>query len=182
MAEALAEDETVEGIDYNRTTYERGLSELIGKDLADKSISEINLYGKYKKMPAALVHTLVFSDLKMYWNDTTGSYLSRGPIGLSNVNKRQVHKSLKGYIEILKKRTGDVFTIYLEATEDKWYFFTYQRGLMQAISSNEDFNTIVKEVKATKRKLATKGGAPYQFIISSVRKKKTFLNKFNSTE
>ena len=174
MAEALAEDETVEGIDYNRTTYERGLSELIGKDLADKSISEINLYGKYKKMPAALVHTLVFSDLKMYWNDTTGSYLSRGPIGLSNVNKRQVHKSLKGYIEILKKRTGDVFTIYLEATEDKWYFFTYQRGLMQAISSNEDFNTIVK--------LATKGGAPYQFIISSVRKKKTFLNKFNSTE
>ena len=182
MAEAFAQDETVGGIDYNRTTYERGLSELLGKDQADKSISEINLYAKYKKMPSALIHTLVFSDLKMYWNDTTGSYVSRGPIGLSNINKKQVHKSLKGYVELLKKRTGDIFTIYLEATEDKWYFFTYQRGLMQAISSDEDFNTIVKEVKAAKRKQATKGGPSYQFIISSVRKKKTFLNKFNSTE
>jgi len=181
MAEDFIKETTVDAIDYNRTVYERGLGEIVGKETADKLISEINLYGSYKKMPNELLHTLVFTDLKLKWNDSTSSYISDGLIGLGNINKKQINKSVEGYIELVKKRSGDILTIYLQATEDKWYFFSYQRGLMQAISSNEDFNTIVKEVKAAKRKMkAEKGKAPYQYIISSVRKKKSFVQKFNN--
>ena len=180
MSEELKSEITVQPVDYSRTTYERGLSELVGKEQADKLISEINLYGNYKKMPQQLIHTLMLTDLKMKWNDSTDSYISQGPIGLGSVNKFQVNKSLEGRIEIIKKRSGDVLNIYVEASDKKWFFFNYQRGLMQAISSNDEFNTIVREVKPTKRKLkAEKGQSPYQYILSSERKKKSFLQKFN---
>ena len=116
----------------------------------------------------------------MHWNDSTKSFVSIGDIGLGNVNKNQINKSLKGYVEIVKKRSGDVLSIYLEAAKDKWYFFNYQRGLMQAVSSNQDFNTAIQAVKAPKRKSkAEKGKEPYQYIISSERKKKAFVAKFN---
>jgi hypothetical protein len=180
MAEELKSEITVQPVDYSRGTFERGLGELVGKEQADKLISEINLYGNYKKMPQELIHTLMLTDLKMKWNDSTDSYISRGIIGLGSVNKYQVNKSLEGYVEIIKKRSGDVLNIYMEASDKKWFFFNYQRGLMQAISSNDEFNTIIKEVKPAKRKLkAEKGKAPYQYIISSERKKKSFLQKFN---
>ena len=122
----------------------------------------------------------MLSDLKMKWNDSTDSYISQGPIGLGSINKNQVNKSLEGHVELIKKRSGDVLNIYLEASDNKWYFFNYQRGLMQAIASNDQFNTIIKETKPTKRKLkAEKGKSAYQYILSSERKKKSFLQKFN---
>jgi len=183
MAENISE-EPIELLDYDRPTYERGLTELVGKETADKLISEINIYGSYKKVPAELVHTLVLTDLKLKWNPSTGSYVSEGPIGIGNINKKQIHKPVKGIVELLKKRSGDVLSIYLEATEDNWYFFTYQRGLMQAISSSDEFNTIIKELKPDKRKVKAqyKGGMSYQFIISTGRKKKSLLRKFHFGE
>ena len=47
---------------------------------------------------------------------------------------------------------------------------------MQAVSSNQDFNAAIQAVKAPKRKSkAEKGKEPYQYIISSERKKKAFV-------
>ena len=152
--------------------------------MADKLISEISIYGTYKKVPAELVHTLVLTDLKLKWNPSTGSYVSVGPIGIGNINKKQIHKPVRGIVELLKKRNGDVLSIYLEASEHNWFFFTYQRGLMQAISSGDDFNTIIKELKPDKRKVKAqyKGGMSYQYIISTGRKKKFLLRKYRFGE
>ena len=183
MAENISE-EPIEFLDYDRPTYERGLSELTGKEMADKLISEISIYGSYKKVPAELIHTLVLTDLKLKWNPNTGSYVSEGPIGIGNINKKQIHKPVRGIVELLKKRNGDVLSIYLEASEHNWYFFTYQRGLMQAISSGDDFNTIIKELKPDKRKVKAqyKGGMSFQYIISTGRKKKFLLKKYHFGE
>ncbi|MBL4657236.1 MAG: hypothetical protein JKX73_04490, partial [Flavobacteriales bacterium] len=183
MANTLRDNINLEPLNFDRPVYERGLMEIVGKSAADKLISEVNLLGSFKKFPNELEQSIVFTDLKMYWNKRTKSYLSQGPIGIGNIGKRQVNKNVEGYIEIQKKRGGDVLSIYLEPNQDSWYFFTYARGLMQAVSSDEDFNTPIKEEKPAKRKLkvAEKGGMPYQYIISSDRKKKVFLSRVSGT-
>jgi len=183
LAVSLIDDINLEPLNFDRPVYERGLMEIVGKETADKLVSEVNLLGSYKKFPEELEQSIVFTELKMYWNDSTGSYLSSGPIGIGNIGKRQINKKVMGYVEIRKKRGGDVLTIYLEPNEDSWYFFTYSRGLMQAVSTNEDFNNPIKEEKPSKRKLkvAEKGGMPYQYIISSDRKKKVFLNRIRGS-
>jgi len=179
LAVSLQDDINLEPLNFDRPVYERGLMELVGKDVADKLVSEVNLLGSFKKFPNELEKSIVFTDLKMSWSKEHNSYISNGSIGIGNIGKRQINKNVEGYVEIRKKRGGDVLTIYLEPNEDSWYFFTYSRGLMQAVSTNDDFNNPIKEEKPAKRKLKVeeKGGMPYQYLISSERKKKVFLSR-----
>jgi hypothetical protein len=152
---------------------------MLGKEQADKLISQLNLYGSFKRFPSELEHTIVFSDLKLIWNTSTKSYTSDGKIGLSNIYKTQINKMVNGRIEFQKKRSGDILNIYLEIDANNWYYFNYQGGLMQAISSDTKFNEIIKALKPDKRKLESeKGQKAYSFILSNERKKKDFLKKF----
>jgi hypothetical protein len=119
----------------------------------------------------------------MKWNTPTKSYVSEGMIGVGSIYKNQLNKFVKGKIEVIKKRSGDVLNIYLEVDNSTWYFFNYQTGLMQAISSDEKFNTTIKELKPDKRKAKEEKGVPnYQFILSTARKKADFLKKFEAPE
>ena len=89
---------------------------------------------------------------------------------------------LKGVIEIERKRTGDVLSIYLEFDKGRhWYFFNYRNNLMQSITSNIDYNNIIRELKEDKRTVKkNKEGAEYQYIISNLRKKTDFLRRMQN--
>lgn len=183
IAEAIEAEPGLTAVNLTRPTYERGLRELLGKEEADKLISQLSLYGSFKKFPSELEHTFTFNDLKMKWNTATKSYVSEGLIGIGSINKTQLNKYVQGRIELVKKRSGDVLNMYLALNDNTWYFFNYQTGLMQAISSDEAFNTAIKELKPDKRQQKTeKGEANYQFILSTGRKKADFLKKFDAAE
>lgn len=181
MEAEIASHPTLEPVVYSRATYEKGLGEIIGKEEADKLVSQLNLYGAFKKVPDELIHNLFFTDLKLKWEKTHSAYHSTPAIGIGGINKTQVNKFAHGYMEIVKKRTGDILNIYLEPDQNSWYFFSYQRGLMQVISSNEEFNKMVQAVKSDKRQLkAAKDLAAYQFILSTVKKKRDFADRMDS--
>lgn len=168
----------LKGMDISNINYTKPLRELVGQQEADKLLTELSLYGQYKKFPEVLNHTLVLSDLNLSWNPEVRSYISNGPIGVSNIGRTSVNRYVNGYVEVIKRRTGDMFNIYLEATPDKWYFFSYSGGTMQALSSFKDFNDKLVGLKEDQRVL--KGGdgeKSYQFIVSTSDKKTTFLRK-----
>jgi hypothetical protein len=171
-------------VPFNRPVYERALAEKVGKKEADRLVAQVNLYGAYKKIPDELEHTLFFSDLKMKWNPATKSFISVGPLGLGIMGKTQLNKYFKGKLEVVKKRSGDFMNLYIEDDAGNWYFFSYQTGTMQVISSDEKFNTAIKELKPEKRKLEKKekGDAPYQFTLGTANKKSAFLRKFEASE
>lgn len=168
-------------VNLSRLTFEKGLREILGKTEADKLISQISLYGSFKKFPSELEHTFWFNDIKMKWNTPTRSYVSEGLIGVGSIYKNQLNKYVKGKVELVKKRSGDILNIYIAIDDATWYYFNYQAGLMQAISSDEKFNTTIKELKPDKRK-AKEEKPPYQFILSTARKKADFLKKFEAPE
>ena len=114
----------------------------------------------------------------MSWNKELRSYISKGPIGISNVGKQSVNKQLKGYVEIAKRRNGDLINMYFEPEENQWYFFSYSNGTMQVISSNKSFNDKLAGLKEAQRVLKGEKGQPsYQFILGTPEKKSTFLRK-----
>ena len=183
MAEDILGNKDLLPVEAARPVYEKGLREMLGKEAADKLISQLNLYGSFKKLPDELRKTLVLSDVKMRWNKDTRSYTSIGKIGIANINKTQINKYVNGQIEIVKKRTGDIITIYLELDYNNWYYFNYTREDMLAVSSNEVFNTIIKELKSDKRKNAGVGGLPdYNYNICPPSKKTQFLRKNQAPE
>jgi hypothetical protein len=186
MSEKFEASTSMQAVPFGRPIYERALMEYIGKKEADKLISQVNLYGAFKKVPDELERTLFLSDLKMKWNPKTKSFSSFGPIGIGIIQKTQLNKYAKGIVEVVQKRSGDYLNIYLEDDNANWYFFSYSTGTMQAISSDEKFNSAIKELKPEKRKLEKdkneKNSAPYQFTIGTLSKKATFLRKFSTEE
>jgi len=166
------------GIDVSGKNYTRSLREFIGKDDAEKVLSEISMYGQFRKFPEALDHTLVLTGLQMSWNKDMRSYISKGTIGISNVGKQTVNKQLNGFVEIGKRRSGDIINMYFAPDENQWYFFTYSNGTMQVISSNKAFNDKLAGLKEGDRLIKGEKGLPsYQFILGTTDKKNTFLRK-----
>jgi len=179
MAEIINTNINLDPVKLDRETYEKGLRELLGSEKADKLISDLGLYGSFKKFPADLNKSLFLNEVKFKFDPISNSYVSFGKIGVGNIQKEQINKYLEGKVEFIKKRTGDVMNIYLETDPKHWFFFSYTRGIMWTISSSEVFNTLITETKSDKVKSeASRKKDPYKFQITTDRKKISFLRKF----
>lgn len=167
----------------NRPVYTSALTALLGKEKSKKLIGDINLYGKPKKLPEEIQHSFVLTDVKLYWDKERQTIRSKGDIGIGFTDKWVINRMVRGFIEIQKKRSGDAFNFYFETDPSTWYYFNYQRGVMQVISSESKFNDIIVNMKEEKRIADEKDGkAPYQYMLSTERKKNEFLKRFNETE
>ena len=177
LADALNAS-TAKGIDVADVSYIRSLREFVGKNEADKILSELSLYGQYRRFPEVLDHTLVLTGLQMNWNKDLRSFVSSGPIGIGNIGKQPVNKQVKGYLEIGKRRSGDIINLYIEPDDKQWYYFTYANGTMQVVSSNQAFNEKLAGLKEAQRVIKAEKGQPsYQFLLGTADKKATFLRK-----
>jgi len=167
------------GVDLSKQVFQKALTDILGEREAEKMISDINLYNRLRRYPSELEHTLLFSEVKFKWDNVTRSYVSVGPIGLGSIGKVQINKYVDGYIEISKKKTGDVLNIYLEFDKGKhWYYFNYRNNLMQAISANTGFNDFIRDLKEDKRTVkGERGQEDYRFIPSNLIKKTDFLRR-----
>jgi hypothetical protein len=129
------------------------------------------------------VKTLLLADVNLVWDPRLKSYISEGPIGIAGIQRDMINRKVSGYLEIGKRRTGDILNLYIEISNTEWYFFTYGNGIMQAISSNNDFNNIIAGIKEDKRTLkGSQEEEGYQFIISTPDRRIAFLRKMQSRE
>ncbi len=165
-------------VDISKTKYEKALVEILGIEKSDKAIAELNLSGQIKRLPDELESTLFFADVKWIWNPEDETFQSMGPIGISNIQKKQLFRYVKGKIEIEKKRSADVLRIYLELDPGTWYYFEYRLGIMNVITSDKDFNSILTELKDDKRRFE-EGNKKYSFqLINNKKKRDDFVARF----
>ena len=176
----LIEDEGLNLVNFERKTYEKALREFNGKQAGDKLIGQVSLDGMFKRVPDVFNHPMVLSDVKMIWDDKTHTYKSVGQIGVGNVYKKQINRMVNGKVEFEKRKGGkDRMHLYIELSDGSWYYFFYRNGLLQTVSTNKEYNTVIKEMKAEDRKLKTKRKEePYSFTICSERLKNTFIENF----
>ncbi|MCB0395808.1 MAG: hypothetical protein KDD36_04090 [Flavobacteriales bacterium] len=166
-------------VDLSKKSFEKAAREYVPQKDADKMFSEINLYGAPKKWPSDLVHNFYFADVKMKFDKNTHTFVSLGDLGLASIRKDALNKYYGGCMEFEKRRSGDRFNVYLEAEGNTWYLFIYQRGLMQIMSSNVEFNKILMELKPDDRRAKTeKNEGPFQYMpLTSERKRREILEK-----
>ncbi|MBL7923743.1 MAG: hypothetical protein JNL88_06060 [Bacteroidia bacterium] len=179
MTELITGNPTLKPSDDTRTTWVRGMKEIVGIEKTDKMISEYSLYGAPKRLPQELQQTIFLSDLKLYWDKESQAYRSSGPIGIGFIGKESINRQVKGYFEIQRKRGSEVFNLYLESDNATWWYFNYSRGIMQSISSDSKFNDAINNMKPEKRVAESKGDTPaYEFMLSTDRKKAEFVKRF----
>ena len=92
-----------------------------------------------------LEKTIFISDMNVKWNQATRSLISVGDIGINSFDKYKFERKIRGKMELVKRRSGDDFTLYLQSPQGSWYFFKYQKGIMYVIGSDLEFNKILKD-------------------------------------
>ena len=168
----------LDGVSITGNKYLSAMYGMLGKEEADRVMSDLSLYGTIRRVPKELENTLFLSDVKLTWNQRMRSFVSYGPIGIGSIMDKQINKYVNGYIVMEKRRGGDVLNIYIEINDKQWYYFNYNNLIMQAISSDEIFNNKLSELDEKKRSLKLEDSKQsYQYIISTRRKKIDFISK-----
>ena len=172
------------GITVGNTPYYNAMKALMGQKEFDKTKSDLELLGKFKKFPEELIRTLFLADVNLKWDSANRSWVSFGPIGIGNIGKIQLNRYTNGIIEFTKKKNGDEFTIYLELTKNDWYFFNYRNNILQVLSSNLEFNDQITNAQKSKseQKRIDDLAKGFRYIISQDRKRRDFLRKFETEE
>jgi hypothetical protein len=178
MSKAILEFPDLRALDVSNSYYEKSLRELVGIEQADKMVSDLTINGKIKKFPEKLEVPLFFGDVRFKWNPDKKAFVSYGDIGISNINKKQIMKYVKGKVVVSKRLTGNDITIYLQLDEKNYYYFNYKRGLMQVFSSNEEFNTEISETKKDDTKFKVKDMVDYQFMLGTIQQVKPFQSAY----
>ena len=178
LSKSIQDFPDLRSLDTENSYYEKALREYVGNDEAERMIEDILISDKIKKFPESLEKPFFFGDIRFKWNSNRKAYVSYGDIGISNINKRQIMKYVKGKVVISRKLTGNDMTIYLQLDKDNFYYFNYKKGLMKVFSSNEEFNKIVSETKKDETKNKVKDKLDYQFMLCAPKDVAPFVATF----
>ena len=168
---------TLNPVDFNNKVFNKGVIEILGKEKADKVISDLNLNGNIKRFPDEFETSLMLTNVQMRYDRVSRSFVSIGKIGIGSIAKNELYREVPGYIQMQRKKGGDNFTLYFELDPQTWYYFYYFKGVMSVVSSNAEFNNSIKELKSKDKKQDVKSGPSYQFNLCSPSKRDMFLRK-----
>lgn len=65
---------------------------------------------------------------------------SRNAIDIYQVGETQIDASYNCLYELERKRSGNVFTLYIEFSDNDWIYLNFVRGVMYTLSSDAKFN------------------------------------------
>lgn len=164
-------------------TYTKNLSRIVGDELAENLVIDLELTDEFKKFPSSMNYPLVFTKVKFNWDSNTSSYIAKGNIGLGNIYDNQLHSILDGYIVLKKGKRKDELTIYLQTEFYDTYYFNYRNGVMKAFSTtNDNFNNIIREVSDNRKRVKQKSGKkPYRYQLASEGVVEKFYNRMQKT-
>lgn len=181
MASKIDSFPNLQGADINDPLLMKAWANTLTRRRAERYKDEMTLYGKPKEFPKELIHTISFTQLRLKWDAATKSYQSYGKIGVGNILNYQVNKSLEGFVQITRKRSGDLMDIYLKLDDNNYYYFGYSRGVMQAYATYPDFLEILRKVPLKARQISVKSNeTPYTYMVTSSSRFGNFMRDYKN--
>lgn len=180
MADEIRIKPSLKPVNLNSELNNNGMKELLGNALAAQIKEEMDIFGTSKALPKEFDYQLLLNDVQLYWNDNTSSFRSRGKIGVGFVGSQPINLYVDGFIELQRRRTGDLIDIYLKTDQSTWYYFSYFRGVMMTQSSNNTYNTLIANLKLNDRKdPKSNTKTPYTYMISVENRVERFLSRMS---
>ncbi|MFO7755649.1 MAG: hypothetical protein R6V34_06685 [Bacteroidales bacterium] len=183
MADEIRYIPTLEPVDISGNEYSLAMQNLLGEKAAATLKEEMDLFGIARSLPEGFEPELLLNDVKMTWNQEYQSYRSEGEIGIGFIGKQALNVYVDGFIELQKRRSGDMLDIYLKVDDATWYWFSYTRGVMMALSGNNSFNKSLTEEKTRDRRHPEHSTrTPYTYMIGVQDRLDSFLRRMRQEE
>jgi len=181
MADEFRMMPTLKPVNLNTDLNKKGMKDLMGVAAATQIKEEMDLFGPSKSLPKEFTYKLLLNDVKLFWNSSSSSFRSTGKIGIGFIGPQPINVYVDGYIEIQRRRTGDMIDIYLKADESTWYYFSYFRGVMMTQAGNNNYNSLIANIKLNDRKHPESTvRMPYTYMIASEDRLGRFLSRMAS--
>lgn len=162
--------------DRTRLLYK--VAEIIGEEAAKEydrlSISD---YTPLVSVSGKLVKTLVISDVTLQWSDEHKAWYNTNPLGISNMLEQDINAKITGFLEIKPTLDGTIVNLFMQATPDAWYYFSYQNNRMGIWAYNEDFCDLI----GSKSKINKAGSDEFAFFLSDIAETLNYVNRFRKT-
>ncbi len=183
MSEEIRMMPTLKPVNLNSDLYTRGMKDLLGVQAATQMKEELDLFGTSRNLPPSFNFELLLNEVDLYWNESSSSFRSKGKIGIGFIGNQPVNVYVDGFVEIQRRRSGDMFDIYLKADESTWYYFSYIRGNMMVQAGNLNFNSLIANLKVNARKHPDATvRQPYTYMIAVEDRLGRFLQRTRSDD
>ena len=183
MSDEIRMMPTLKAVNLNSDLYIKGMKDLLGTEAATRMKEELDLYGTSRNLPGGFNFELLLNEVNLYWNESSSSFRSKGKIGIGFIGTQPVNTYVDGFVEIQRRRSGDMFDIYLKADESTWYYFSYIRGNMMVQAGNINWNTMIAGIKLNSRKHPNATvRLPYTYMIAVEDRLPRFLQRMRSDD
>lgn len=183
MADEIRFMPTLEQVNVSSENYRKMMINLTGSDRSSASSDQIDLFGAAAAFPDNFKPELLLNEVRLVWNEEYQSYRSTGKIGIGFVGRQAVNLRVEGYVELQKRRSGDMLDIYLKADNATWYWFSYTRGVLMTLSGNNQYNSIITEERINSRKHPNNSTrTPYTYMIGVEERFNSFLRRMRNEE
>lgn len=183
MAEEIRMIPTLTPVSLNSNLYDKGMKDILGLSAATQLKEDIGLFGAVRNLPKEFTYELLLNDVNIYWNEATASFRSKGKIGLGFIGPQSINIYVDGFVEIQKRRSGDMLDIYLKADNSTWYYFSYFRGVLMTQSGNSAYNSLISTIKINDRKHPDASvRVPYTYMIAAEGRLQNFLRRMTSDD
>ena len=166
----------------NLAFYQPALAEFI-TDESDRAEAQANLQNNLVALPKKdNKYTILLGRHPVLWNAEYQSFLStEDKIPLLGFNGQLIGKMLTTYVEYkMPGNEDDRFYIYIKASPDLWYFFGYQSGALNVVSSSTKFNDALLAMKVKETVLKMPDGETYEIVAANPSVADAFVNRVRS--
>ena len=143
MADDIRTVPTLKAVNLSSEFNRKAMRDLIGVEAAKALSEELQLFGMVKTLPKQFSYQLMLNEVNFKWNPNTMSFMSQGKIGIGFIGNQPLNIYVDGWVELQRKRSGDILDIYLKANDNVWYWFSYFRGVLMSYSSNTSYNALL---------------------------------------
>lgn len=161
---------------YNESLFGK-VAGIVGQSGLESYKSKMNMgAGALNALNSEMGKSITFSKVNMKWSPVYKSFYSVGKLEIAGMQKTELKKTIKGYIEIRKTAKGDVVNIYLEPTPNIWQFITYSDNRLACITSSDDVNTVIRG----KSKGEMPDRSKFYFVAAEPIEKQKFIHEFKN--
>lgn len=172
-------DAQVPPFNTQQAFYRQTLSEFI-PDEKDHEEAFNNLNSNFLSLPRKdNKYTFLLGRHPVIWNPEYQSFLSlEDRIPIISINGEPIQKMLTAYVEYkMPGNQDDRFYLYIRASADLWYFFGYQAGALNVVSSSTRFNDALLALKPKDTQLKMPNGEVYEIVAANPALADAFVNR-----
>ncbi|MBL7779812.1 MAG: hypothetical protein JNM22_01260 [Saprospiraceae bacterium] len=163
----------------NNAFYQPAVSEFVS---SDNDLTEVmaNLQSNFINLPKKDNNfAFMLGRHPVIWNAEYQSFLSlEDKIPVVAINGEPFNKVLTTFVEYkMPGNQDDRFYLYIKPSADLWYFFGYQSGTLNVVSSSTKFNDALLALKSKDTQIKMPDGETYEIVAANPSLADAFVNR-----